>query len=1016
MSVTILLGPAASGKTEAALAELERPRRGRAALLLPGGLHRRRLAGRLAAVPRLRAGPPGLLARYALRLAGELPAPASAATRLAILRAELGALAAAGRLPYLGAVATRGGVVAEAMRLIDELRAAEVPPAALAAAGVGPYDADLALAYDGYLAALGRHGLCDEAGLLALARDALRAGRAPGLWLELLVADGFDQLTAAQLGLLAALAGRAERTLVTLTGAEGPRPAHSRYARTLAALRAALPGALVEHLAPAAPLAPALALVERGLFEPAPPPPADAQGALALIRAPDREREVRAALRRVLALLVEGAPPEAVALLYRSGEPYAPLVREVAAEYGLPVAIYEGSPLGEAPPVVALRELLALPLDGFPRRAVAESWRALGDPVAAAQLERATAGAGPGLERLRAALAARAEAAPPADPDGPDGPPVAPAEAAALLAALDAFVAWLAPPAHAAPGEHVAWLRGLLGWDDAELSPAISPAPPARNPLPFTPEQRARLRQLLAEREAIGRLLGEGPRPYGAFVAELGGALDGARYGGRRPEPGLVAAMPFLAARGHAFDHVIMLGFSDGAVPARLPEPPFYTRRERALLAARGAAPPPADPGDERSIFYEAALRARRTLALAYTRLDEGGGPLEPSPYLLALAGLFDPASVPVTTILAGSAPAPGEAASPQEALVAAAGAGALGHTPEGVPAALAAHVARAVRVELAREGGAPHGPHEGAIDHPAVAAALARRFGPAHTWSATQVNDYTICPFRFAAAHLLRLGGRGGPDEVLEQVGRGRIAHAVLAEAGRAWARLPGPFDASNEGPILAALAGAADAVLAAAPERYGFEPGPFWGWEQAELRAALARAVAKALRAGGWEGFRPAGVEEGFGVGRGMPPLRVQTAAGEALVAGRIDRVDQDEHGNLALIDYKGGSTARSLAEAVGGRDVQLTIYALAAEGLGRPGQRVVRAAYLTLGNGRLSQPLTPVERPAAEAALRERLGAAVAGARGGAFHVRPSDGCPPACAFVAVCRVNPATAAAV
>lgn len=1044
--LTILVGPAAAGKTEAALRELAATRAGAALLLLPGALHRQRLAARLRPLRRVRAGSFGYAARSILRLAGGLPDVAAPALRLAILREELGALAAAGRLPTLGAVATRGGVVAAAMSLIAELRAADIAPAALAAAGVSPYDADLAAAYAAYGAALDRYGLSDPDGLLARARDALRDGRVPGLRLDLLAVDGFDQLTPLQLGLLRELAGRAERTLVTLTGAPAARPAHARFARTLAALRAALPHAEVTYLPPPGALAAPLAQIERGLFEPAPPPPIDAGGAVELIRAPDREREVRAALRRAWGLLAAGAPAEAVGVLYRSGEHYGPLVREVAGEYGLPVALYEGLSLGEAPPIVALRGLLALPTDGFPRRAVAESWRALGAGEAAGLLERATLGAGRGLPRLRAALAALAAAEPAAGDDAAEGARVAPAAAAELLAALDGFVAWLAPPPEATPGAYVAWLRSLLGWDEAALDEppsgaaatreggaqqatgparprwplwrASSPWPPAPAGalLPFSDEQRARLRQLLAEREATGRLLGEAARPYAAFVAELGGALDAARYGGAAPQAGKVAVLPILAARGQAFDHVILLGASDGALPARLPDPPFYTRRERARLAARGAAPPPADPGDERTLFYEAALRARRSLTLAYTRLDEGGNPLEPSPYVRALVGLFAEGSVRTTTILAGSAPSAAEAVSPQEALVAAAMAGALAGPAAALPPGareLAPHVARAALVERQREGQAPHGPYEGVVDHPAVAAALARRYGPDHRWSVTQINDYTICPFRFAAAHLLALGPRGEADDALAQVGRGQISHAILARAGEAWARLGAPFDQGAEAPVLAALAAAADEVLAAAPQRYGFEPGPFWAWEQAELRAALARAVARALRSEGWEGFRPAGVEASFGMGRGQPPLRVPTAAGEALVVGRIDRVDQDAQGNLALVDYKSGSTPRPLGATVGGRDVQLTVYTLAAEALGGPDQQVVRAAFLTLGNGRLSVPLTPAERPAAEEALRARLGAAMAGARAGDFAVRPSDGCPPGCAFAGVCRVNGAKA---
>lgn len=1066
MAITILLGPAGAGKTEAALAELARPRRGRAILVLPGRLHTRRLADALRPIPRLTYGPLDRVARAVLRLVGERAEPATATVRLAVLRAELGALAAAGRLAALGPVATRSGVVAEALRLIEELRAAEVLPAALAAAEVSPYDADLAAVYAAYGVALDRLGLCDDHGLLLRARDALREGRAPGLRLDLLVADGFDQLSPAQLGLLGELAGRAAETLITLTGEPRARPAHSRYARTLAALRAALPGARVVYLPPSAALASHAAQIERGLFEAAPPPPVDAAGAVTIVSAPDREREVRAALRRVKALLAAGAAPATIGVLYRAGEPYLPLLREVAAEYGLPLALYEGLPLGEAPPIVALRELLALPRDGFPRRSVAEAWRNLGAGSAAALLERATAGAGSSLSRTRAALAALAAVLPSAGPATDeagaqpplDGPPATPAEAAALLAALDAFVAWLTPPEEATPGAYVAWLRSLSGWGgpggdafdyeghegdaahkgraEADLvgqaplflavlrelvggdaaqgsgvTDAENHAPSPGDLLPFMPEQRACLRQVLAEREAVGRLLGEGPRPYGVFLGELGAALDAARYGGRLPAAGVVAVLPFLAARGQAFDHVLLLGVGDGVVPARMPDPPFYTRRERAALAARGAAPPPVDPGDERALFYEAALRGRRTLTLAYTRLDEGGNPLRPSPYLRALAGLFH--GVEELRIRAGSAPAPTETASAQEALVSAAAAGALDLPPPGAPAGLAAHVARAAGIERLREEGAGFGLYEGVAAHATVRAALSARFGPQYRWSVTQINDYTICPYRFLAAHLLRVGPRAD-DEGLEQAGRGLVAHAILARAGEAWASLDGPFDPSNEGPILAALAATADAVLAEAPQRLGFEPGPFWAWEQAEVRAALTRAVARSLRDGP-AGFRPVGVEVGFGMGGGMPPLRVATPAGEALVVGRIDRVDRDDAGNLAVVDYKSGRSVRGLGETLSGRDVQLTVYSLAAEGLVGAERQVVRAAYLTLGNGRQSRPLTPDQRPQAEESLRGSLVAAIRGAREGDFAVRPSDGCPRGCAFASICRVNPVKVAA-
>lgn len=1017
--ITLLIGPAAAGKTEAALRELAAPRQGRAILLLPSDLHRQRLLPH-GTQPGLVAGTFAHVARVLARAGGARLRLASQAARATALRAALRAEVAAERLPRFSGVATKRGLVEEALRLIGELRAGAIDPERLAGAGVTPYDAELAAIYRAYLKALDRLGMTDEDGLIVRARDLVASNPRLTHHLDLLVVDGFDQMTPVQVSLAQALARRAGRALITLTGETSERPAHQRFARTLEALRAALPEARVVHLPRRAAFVPALEHIESHLFTLDPVPRADAGGAVMIIGAPDREREVRAALRRVRALLADGAAPEEVALLYRRGDHYPALVREVAREYGLPVAVYEGRPLSEAPPVAALRALLELPLADYPRRTLVECWRAFdtlepaellgaGAPpiptfaAAAALLERATraSGVARGLQRLRGALSALAGAAPPL-PDDEEQPPATPEEAAALLALLDAFAAWLAAPPVAAPGTYVAWVRQLLGWQ--------APAPPASQRFPFTDAQVALLRRLLDERARVAAALNEPPLTLAAFVDEFGALLDGAREEGETPRAGKVAVLPMLAARGSAFAHVVVLGAAEGEIPAPAVEPPFYTRRERALLAARGAAPPPADPGDERSLFYEAVTRARAGLILTYTRLDERGNEIRPSPYLHALAGLFA-SGIERREIRAGSPPDPDEAASAQEALIAHAAQGSdPARMPPDVPAELADHARRAIAVERQRTSAAPHGPHEGLVRHPAALAALRRRFGPDYRWSATQINDYTLCPYRFAAAHVLRLAPRDDPEEGLARAGRGRIYHAILARAGARWARLGQPFDAASEAEILDALSAAADDVLEAAPQTYGFEPGPFWDWERQEVKALLARAVRRWLReASGWEGFRPAGVEEGFGLGRGLPALRLETPAGPALVAGRIDRIDQDAQGRLALIDYKSGSVPSPLERTLTGQDVQLTLYVLAAERLAGPGQSVAQAAFLMIGSGRRSRPLTPAERPRAEAALRERLAAAVSGSRAGTFPVRPTEKCPPACAFAAICRVN-------
>jgi ATP-dependent helicase/nuclease subunit B len=980
-------------------------------LLVPSRLHANRVRAQAMALPRTGIHTFAQLVTLLLRRAAiELPT-LSAPARTMLLRTTMRRLAEAGALPNLAPVAGKAGFIADIGDLLDELAEAEATPAALAAANVGPYDAEYAAIYAAYGEALAQHNLADGPRRLALARTALRQ-ESTVLRLELLVIDGFDQFTPTQLSLLQSLASHARQTLITLTGEPTPRPAHRRFQHTLQQVQAAFPGITVTYLdgraASEGQNAGTLAYVERHLFNLDPPPPIGAGGALLTIAAADREREVRAALRHARTLLLGGAAPEQIALLYRDGAAYAPLLREVATEYGLPVALYEGQPLADAPPVVALRNLLALPAANYPRRALVECWRNLAawptpngpaDPAwTASMLDRAAraVGVSGGIERMRAALEALVAAEPPADPDEPGGPALSPAEASEVLQALDAFVIWGSPIPRARIAQHTQWLR-------ERLFPEHGPQPFALDPVQTTILQRT-----LDELASADLLLGEPERDAAAFVAELEAALARVRYGAEEPRAGAIAILPVLVARGANFEHVVLLGLAEGEWPARPTEPPIYTRRERTALIAAGIPLAPRDPADERSLFYEAASRASRSLTLTRTRLDEGGNSLPASPYQRSLLELFTTQSVPARQVRAGSSPDLAEAASEQEVLIALAQSPNLqlvGRFPSLVP-----HITRAIAIEQAREGTTAYGRYEGLIDEETVLAALAEQLGPAHRWSITQINDYTTCPFRFAAAHLLRLVPVAEPEEGLEQVGRGRLYHAILAQAGKAWASSDLDFSASNEAPLLAALDSAAATVLEEAPTRYGFTPGPLWAWEQDHTRRRLAQAIRRALHEGGErERFRPVASEVGFGLQRGVGPLRIETSAGPALIAGRIDRIDQDEHGRLALIDYKSNSSPRRLDDTVSGRDVQLTVYTLAVEQQLAPTQSVERASFLHLGNGKRSAALTTNERVAAVTALQERLATAMVGARSGQFPVRPSAECPPSCAYQHICRLN-------
>ena len=1033
-NTTLLIAPAAAGKTRAALQALAAPRRGRAIVLVADHRQRRRLWMRLNTRSRVRVHQFYSLTRLILRRTHPDLVSLNPTLQTLLLRDILRDMAQAGRLPIFASVAHKPGFIATTGACITEAQEAEVAPQALAEAGVSRYDAELGAIYAAYTAAIERLHLADSTRLLLLARDTLRHNPRLLTAVSLLVVDGFDQFTPLQLSLLSELTQQVEQVLITLTGSAQDRPAHRRFIRTRAQLVAALqPTISYLNNPPAAPpVHPGSAVlthIEQHLFNLDAPPLIVNDGTLTVITAADREREVRAVLRRVQTLLQQNIAPEQVAILCRDSRLYAPLLREVATEYALPLALYEGLALNESPPILTVLTMLWLPLEDYPRRALVEVWRNLayapcwldadhqssgglsGPHQAASLLDRVarTAGVTGGLERLRAVLTALAQAEPVVADDDLEDVIVQPATAMTLLALLNAWVDWLSPPEQATIADYSAWVRehtlAVLeyGSDGADQAAEIS-------------RQLARVLDELAQAAQVLRMP---PVLYRDFMAELSAAIASARYGRDEPAADRVAVLPILAARGDGFDHVFLLGMAEGEFPLHLGDPPFYSRRERTLLAQHSINLRPPDPADERSLFYEAVTRARRSLTLARTYLDERGNPLAPSPYLLALLSLLQPASVPTIRVTAGSVPDIDEAASDQETLIAVMQQ-AAGDTScfssnseskyEYLP--LLQHVRRACAIERQREGSAVYGAFEGVLDDPDLIAELSQRFGPAHRWSITQLNNYITCPFRFAAAHILKLEQRTEPEDGLEQAGRGRLYHAILAEAGKQWMQAAHVHSSDHEAAILDALHAAADQVLAAAPARYGFAPDAFWGWDQADVRRRLIRALQRALRAGDeWSELRTAGVEQGFGLRAGAPPLQLTTTEGTILVVGRIDRIDQHPDGSLALIDYKSSSTPRSLQETLSGRDVQLAIYLLATEQLLVRGQQVERAAFFHLGSGKRSTPLTAHDRETALSAMTARVAEVVAGVRAGQFAVRPRDDCPRGCAFKDICRLNKA-----
>jgi hypothetical protein len=216
-----------------------------------------------------------------------------------------------------------------------------------------------------------------------------------------------------------------------------------------------------------------------------------------MVEAPDRAAEVREALRWLKERIVrDGMKPSEVALLAREAGPYRIFATQTAAEFGMPIHIADGMPLGQSTVIVALLDLLRLMLPvaaegggpALPRKGVVAAWRspyfdwagvtsgispADADALdAAGRWGRVIGGLGQWNETLQALAGREASVTPGRKEKLPAGV-VTGAEANALEEKFSEFRGVIEPPRGKQPYRRLTnWLRWLIGFDSDEPRPA----------------------------------------------------------------------------------------------------------------------------------------------------------------------------------------------------------------------------------------------------------------------------------------------------------------------------------------------------------------------------------------------------------------------------------------------------------------------------------------------------------------------------------------------------------------
>jgi len=918
------------------------------------------------------------VARRAGAPAGEelTPAQRLAAVRLAVEECR-------GKLGPLRRSAARSGFPLTFTRLLDELQAAGLEPAALGSGAQtlesSAYLGDLTALFSAYAEVRDRLGRRDAHGLATAAIESLRAD--PASWRErpvLLYEPG--ELTANQRRLLAALAAATEVTVALSYEERNPALA-TRHASIEALRELATAEETLEEPQELAPFGidPLLVHLQREIGAPE-PPRRQPDGALVLLRSAGARAEAEAIGAEVARLIDDGAVPAGIAIAVRDPVRRGPLLASALESYGVAVALEAEVPIAATSVGGTLIALLEAEL-GAGR--AADLLRFLRGPsgIRPAQVdwfERA-------LRRRRVQSAAAALELWTERHERLPGDVERIREAAAQgPAALAGAVARLAMTMAARP------LRG-----DAD------------GPMPERGDG-FELRAGAAIATELGDLveLPELAPPATELVVTLRELRFNAWSG---PVEGRVRIASPYRLRASRFEHAFVASLQDGEFPRRdRGEDPFLAEAQRLALGLDPRRDPDAE---ERYLFHACLALPSKRLFLSYRDSDEDGIAEARSPFLDEVRRLLDP-------------PPPGDDDPDpvEEELTVVRDLTQVGPAPWRVPTD-----ADRERARLAERASRAPGP----LANPAVLEALAA----VPAYGGTTLEGFDVCSYRWFVAHELDPQPLDPTPDPLVQ---GGLMHAVLE---RLYRERPGGDPLPRAASLGAWTGRARELVAAVAAEReLGDHPA-----ERAIVRRVeglLARFLAdEATRAGG--SFEPWLLEARFGADAEAerPALEIDGWG----LHGAIDRVDRDVDGRALVLDYKLARAVTPLAKFEQQAKLQLQLYLIAvaehwgadpAGGLYQPLRGTSRSsrrprgavredaaaeldAYGLYPNDLLDRDgfermLGDARRRAAEIVARMRRGE-IRRDPGPRRGLRGHDVCPAFCEFAPICRRDRAPAEA-
>jgi hypothetical protein len=733
---------------------------------------------------------------------------------------------------------------------------------------------------------------------------------------------------------------------------------------------------------------------------------------------PDAEEEVRYAVRRILAhLQADGsARPDRAGIAYRAAVPYARLAAEQLSAAGLPHHAPRQRTLAQSVAGRALLGLLALPGEGWSRVAVLDL---LGDapirdgatrlPASHWQRLAREAGVTRGLDQWSArleGLARRIEA------DADEGREEQAAGRASSARSLSAFVTGLADRLHAVTSS-ASWpdaasaaasaLTHFVGGPQAAAAWGIRPgALPDPAVVLRCDVERDAYEQVSAIVEGLGDLdAASVPMTADALREVLSQELSQQFNEASGVGQGVLAG-PLWDFAGADLDLLLVVGAAEGIYPPRGRQDPLLRDDVRVRAGLRTLAD--RRHGERRD--HLAAIAAAPVVVLTHPVADiRSQRGAEPAPWLLEQTWprrrSHDQLQTGPPSFQAAvcdlSLPAATESEYDIRLIIPAAPAG------PGHPLAVAVpELRRGLAAAQARAAGV-FGPWTGGLSRPVPDSVTARLNRPL---SATSLQQYAECPFRYFLSSVLGVAITEEPDEERHDPReRGSAVHDVLEHLVRAaigTGKPPGqPWTADEHARAQEMLSVHAERMVA---EGTAGRPA-VWAVHVAQWRRRLRQVLLAddAYRAA--QAARPLDVEHGFGKDGQSPPLALDLPGGHVELAGYIDRIDRTATGELVVIDYKTGKSAKYGAFPLEGanadtttdfteqgRRLQLPLYALVARRDFADAATPVSAYYWFVDEG-VARRGGRIDEPA-EQQFRDVLDVIASGVRDGAFPARPGD----------------------